>query len=238
MSIRTITFMIFISIVLIGCSKPKVQTAIPQADYKKEMKEYQKMLEGKKTTPSLWSSRGNSGNLFLDYKGRQVGDIIIVKIAESSSASNSVTTSTSKDNNYDLGITSLMGLPLNMGMGHFLGSGNAFNPTVASTTKNAFSGKGKKTKADSISATIATRIVGILPSGNLAIQGNREIVVDQEKQVITVRGIIRQKDVEADNSVMSTKIANAQIRYSGDGMISDSNKKGWLSTTIDWVWPF
>lgn len=78
----------------------------------------------------------------------------------------------------------------------------------------------------------------VLPSGNLVIEGQREIIVDQEKQVITVKGIIRQKDIDADNQVLSTAIADAQISYSGKGVISDSNKKGWLSNIIDWVWPF
>jgi flagellar L-ring protein precursor FlgH len=235
---RKIFILILLTILFTACSKPNVQPTVSSADYKKEMEEYQKMLASKKTTPSLWSERGTNGNLFLDYKGRQVGDIIIVKIAENASASNSISTSTSKDTKYDLGITSMMGLPLNMGMSNFLGTGNAFNPEVKSSTKNSFSGKGKKSKQDTVTATIATRVVGILPSGNLAIQGQREIVVDQEKQVIRVRGIIRQKDVDADNSVLSTKIANAQISYSGDGVLTDSNKKGWMANAIDWIWPF
>ncbi|MEF3255756.1 MAG: flagellar basal body L-ring protein FlgH, partial [Deferribacterales bacterium] len=70
------------------------------------------------------------------------------------------------------------------------------------------------------------------------IEGQREIVVDQEKQVITVKGIIRQKDIDADNTVLSTAIADAQISYSGKGVISDANRKGWLSNIIDWIWPF
>lgn len=238
MWLKAVFAILIASLVFTGCGKKQVVSTVPQADYKKEMEEYQKMLAGKKKTPSLWSNKANTGNLFLDYKGRQVGDLIIVQIAENSSASNSVSTSTTKDTSYDLGITNLMGLPLNMGMSNFLGSGNSFSPNVDSSTSNSFSGKGSKTKSDVITATIATRVVGILPSGNLAIQGQREIVVDQEKQTISIRGIIRQKDVDSTNSVLSTKIANAQIRYSGDGMITDSNKKGWMSSAIDWVWPF
>jgi len=70
------------------------------------------------------------------------------------------------------------------------------------------------------------------------IEGQREIIVDQEKQVITVRGIIRQKDIDAANTVLSTAIADAQITYSGKGILTDSNRKGWLSSVIDWIWPF
>ncbi len=238
MKIRIIGIILTGLIIFNGCATKKAETNIPTADYQKEMAEYKKMLEGKKATPSLWISTGNNGKLFLDYKGRQVGDIIVVKIVENSSASNSNTTSTTKSTNYDTGITNLMGLPLNLGMTNFLGSGKDFDPTIKAATKNSFSGQGKKSKSDVVKATVATRVIGLLPSGNMVIKGSREIIVDQEKQIISIKGIIRQKDVDADNSVLSTKIADAQIKYSGAGVISDANKKGWLSNVIDWVWPF
>jgi flagellar L-ring protein precursor FlgH len=238
MKIKAIGILCVFLIIISGCATKKAETNIPTADYHKEMEEYKKMLEGKQSTPSLWMSTGNNGKLFLDYKGRQVGDIIVVKIVENSSASNSNTTSTTKSTNYDAGITNLMGLPLNLGMSNFLGSGHDFDPTIKASTKNSFSGQGKKSKSDVVTATVATRVIGLLPSGNMVIQGSREIIVDQEKQIISIKGIIRQKDVDADNSVLSTKIADAQIRYSGAGVITDANKKGWMSNIIDWVWPF
>ena len=221
-----------------GCASKKAEINVPTADYQKEMEEYKKMLESKQASPSLWMNTSNNGKLFLDYKGRQVGDIIVVKIVENSSASNSNTTSTSKSTNYDTGISNLIGLPLSLGMSNFLGSGHKFDPTIKAGTKNSFSGQGKKSKSDVITATVATRVIGLLPSGNMVIQGSREIIVDQEKQIISIKGIIRQKDVDADNSVLSTKIADAQIRYSGSGVISNANKKGWMSNIIDWIWPF
>jgi flagellar L-ring protein precursor FlgH len=125
-----------------------------------------------------------------------------------------------------------------MGMTNFLNKGNAFDPTVAADTSNSFNGSGAKQKSDKVTATIAARIVDILPSGNLVIEGNREILVDQEKQTISVKGIIRQKDIDASNTVLSTSIADAQITYTGKGVLSDANRKGWLSSVIDWVWPF
>jgi len=226
-------------IIFSGCSKkPKVESNVSKLSYNEEVAKYNNALKQKQPSPSLWADVGNSGVMFLDYKGRSLGDIIIVKIVESSSATNSNSTKTSKTSNYNSGITSLMGLPLNLGMNNFLKKGNPFDPTVSAQTGNSFTGSGAKKKSDSVSATIAARIVDILPSGNLVIEGNREILVDQEKQTISVKGIIRQKDIDANNTVLSTAIADAQITYTGKGILSDANRKGWLSSVIDWVWPF
>lgn len=225
-----------------GCAAKQefqVETTLPGKGYRQELEEYrQHQALAQRPNPSLWSEVGSRGTLFLDYKGRTVGDIIVVEITEESSASNSNSTATTKASTYNTGITNLLGLPTNLGMGNFLNQGNSFDPTINATTNNAFSGQGQKQKSDTVSGTVAARIVEVLPSGNLVIEGHREIVVDQEKQIITLRGIVRQKDVDATNRVKSTQIADAQISYSGKGVLSDANKKGWLASAIDWVWPF
>jgi len=224
-------------VLLSGCAS-HVETNVPTANYKKELDEYNRSESSKAPSGSLWTDIGNSSTLFLDYKGRTIGDIVIVKIVESSSASNTNTTTTSKTNTYNAGITNLFWITIEFWDDRFLGRGNPFDPNIATNTQNNFSGSGKKQKADKVTATMAARVVDILPSGNLVIEGQREIIVDQEKQVITVRGIIRQKDIDAANTVLSTAIADAQITYSGKGILTDSNRKGWLSSVIDWIWPF
>jgi flagellar L-ring protein precursor FlgH len=224
-----------------GCSAKEtalVATDMPSGGYRQEMEEYERAQAQRKPSPSLWADVGSNGTLFLDYKARLVGDVVIVRIEETASARNSNNTSTNRSSNYDAGITSLMGLPLNFGMTDILGTGNAFDPTIAAATNNSFAGEGSKARSDTITATIAARVVEILPSGNLVIEGQREIVVDQEKQTITIRGVVRQKDIDATNTVLSSAIADAQIKYTGDGVITDANRKGWLATIIDWVWPF
>ena len=216
----------------------EISTDIPVGGYKKEMEEYEKAEAMKKPTPSLWADVGSHGTIFLDYKARLIGDVVIVRIVESASANNSNNTSTGKSSDYNASITNILGLPTNLGINNFLNSGQPFNPSIGANTSNSFSGQGSKARSDSISATIAARVVEILPSGNLIIEGQREIVVDQEKQTITIKGMIRQKDIDANNTVPSTAIADAQIRYYGDGVIADANRKGWFATFIDWIWPF
>ena len=230
-----------IALVFAGCASKEtaqISTDLPSGGYKKEMEEYEKAQEMKRPTSSLWADVGSHGTIFLDYKARLIGDVVIVRIVESASANNSNNTSTGRTSNYNANIANILGIPTNLGIDNFLNTGQPFDPTIGANTSNSFSGQGSKARSDSISATIAARVVEILPSGNLVIEGQREIIVDQEKQTITIKGIVRQKDIDANNTIPSTAIADAQIRYYGDGVITDANRKGWLATFVDWIWPF
>jgi len=232
-------FITLISFLFIGCSKKvEVDADIPKDSYKQEVEAYNKMLGEQKNNPSLWNTRSNASALFPDYKARTVGDIITIEIAEQASASNSSSTSTSKSSTYDSGLTNVFGLPQNFGINNFLGMGNPLDPTVQADTNNSFNGNGQIQKSDSVTATIAARVVNVLPSGNLVIEGHREIIVDGEKQIISIKGLVRPDDIDVNNTVSSTAIADAQITYSGNGIITSATRKGWLSNVIDWVWPF
>ena len=224
--------------VLAGCGAKSVPvlSEMPYKGYKAELEEYEKTQLASRPSASLWSE--SHGVLFKDYKARLVGDLVTVRIVESSSAQNSNNTSTGKSTNYDANIASILGLPTNLGMTDFMGLGNDFDPTISAGTSSSFSGTGSKSRRDTVSATIAARVVDVLPSGNLVIEGQREIVVDEEKQTLTVTGVVRPKDIDASNTVLSSQIADAQIRYSGDGVLTDANRKGWMARLIDWVWPF
>ncbi len=232
--------LLLVALSVTACAtKTDVVTNVPSTNYKSEIEAYRAQeMAGRKPSASLWSEAGNQGNMFLDYKARHIGDIVIVRITETASASNSSSRDSSKTTSYNAGIDTMMGLPLDMGASNLLGSGNAFSPSITANTSNSFSGEGSSTKSDRVTATIAARIVDILPSGNLVIEGNREILIDEEKQTITLKGIVRQKDIDSTNTVVSTAIADAQITYSGSGERTNATKKGWLAKFIDIIWPF
>lgn len=77
-----------------------------------------------------------------------------------------------------------------------------------------------------------------MPNGNLKIKGTREVTVNNEKQLITLSGIIRSRDISPDNIVLSTYISDAMIAYSGDGIVNERQRPGWLARILDVVWPF
>jgi flagellar L-ring protein FlgH len=180
---------------------------------------------------SVW--RGQLTGLFGDQRARQVGDIVTVKIVEVSQASEKATTKTERDSDTDAGISSFFGLEANP-------HGIYKNPAslVSAKASNNFDGKGETTRGGSLSATITARVMDVLPNGNLAIEGKREIYVNNEKKEILLQGIIRPRDIAYDNSIRSTQVADAKIIYTGIGVVAEKQRPGWLARLFDFAWPF
>ena len=85
---------------------------------------------------------------------------------------------------------------------------------------------------------MTAQVVDVLPNGNLIIEGNREVRVNAENQMITLTGMVRPRDITADNVIQSTYIADARIAYSGTGVLNDRQRPGWFTRVMDKVWPF
>ena len=189
-------------------------------------------------TESLWDDTYSTGLLFIDHKARQVGDVVTVQIVESSSASKNASTKTSRDSSIEAGVDSILGLPSNLGVKNFLNSGQPLSPNIKGGLKSDFSGSGTTSRSGRITATISAEVVEVLPNNNLKIFGHREIKVNRENQIITISGIVRPQDIDESNSVKSTSLAEAQIKYFGDGDIADKQRPGWLARFFELVWPF
>jgi flagellar L-ring protein FlgH len=182
---------------------------------------------------SIWKGAAMSNTFFHDQRAGFVGDIITIKIVEVSTASEKASTDTGRTSDIQAGITNLMGLETNN-----IPSSINLSKMIGGGTKNSFSGSGETTRTGSLSATITARIVDVLPNGNLAVEGKRELYVNNEKKEILVQGIVRQKDIAYDNSILSTQIADAKIIYTGIGVVGEKQVPGWLARIVDIVWPF
>ena len=181
---------------------------------------------------SVW--RGQLTTLYGDQRAKQVGDIVTVRIVEVSQASEKATTDTSRKSETSAGISNFFGLEANPN-GPLKTPGSLIN---AGMGKNDFSGSGETTRAGSLSATITARVMDVLPNGNLAIEGKREIYVNNEKKEILVQGIIRPRDIAFDNSILSTQVADAKVIYTGIGVVGEKQRPGWLARVLDFAWPF
>lgn len=212
----------------------------PETNYDALMKKYvdEQKKNSDPSTPSVWGGTQYKSSLFSDSKGRQVGDIVTIEIDESASASNTVSTTSSRSSSSKAGVNAALGLPLDFGMKNFLGSKKPFSPKLDTTDKESYDGSGDNSREGQVTATIAAIVTSVLPSGNLIVEGHREILVDNEKQIITVSGIVRPKDITATNTISSTKIANAKISYIGKGQLADTTKQGWFHNLFSWAWPF
>jgi flagellar L-ring protein precursor FlgH len=187
-----------------------------------------------KESGSLWNQ--NNGSMFTDRKAQRVGDIVTVLISETSSASKEATTSTSRNTNMSASIPNFFGLEND-------DIWDGYNPVDLSNLVNAdfsngFDGSGTTSRSEDLSASLTTQVVGLYPNGQLKIRGGKEVMVNDEVQIIYLTGIIRPVDITAANTVSSTKILNARISYTGKGSISDKQSPGWAMRVLDNIWPF
>ena len=184
---------------------------------------------------SLWCENGQLGELFADHKARREGDIVTIKIVESSSASNKATTQTGRTSSFSAGIDKFFNAEKD-----YPATRGFFNPfsRVQGDLSSDFDGNGTTSRSGDLTAYLTARVVRVLPNGNLAIAGSREITVNNEKQLIVLSGTIRPVDISPQNIVLSTYIADANILYSGQGIIDERQKPGWMARVFDRVWPF
>ena len=181
---------------------------------------------------SLWQA--SSTSLIDDLKARRVGDTLTVIVTEQTSASKEATTGTGRSGSVAAGIPNLLGFEAKMaGL-------NGMDPTKlnSASTDSKYSGSGSTTRKDNLTATMTARVMEVLPNGNLLIEGRRNVMVNNEDQMIVLEGTVRPRDITPDNAINSSLIADARITYSGNGVISDRQRPGWLMNIIDVVWPF
>lgn len=172
-------------------------------------------------------------SIYEDGRARRVGDIVTINVIEQQSGSQEVTTDATRDSDTSTTISalgsrnSLFGIPI-----------GATTPLFAGNSTSDFQGDAESTRNSTITATLAARVINVLPDGNLQIEAVREITLNNETQFMVVTGIIRARDISASNTIASTQIANAKIEYYGQGVLSQKQKPGWLTRFLEMVSPF
>ena len=158
---------------------------------------------------------------------------------EDVTSSQSATTNTSKDTNIAFDTGNILGLPPNyLGLSKFFTGRENFNLDVGATTSKSNIGSGTTTRDGNLEATIAAVITEVLPNGNFRILGRRSVTVNNEEQIMALTGIIRPVDIGFDNTIPSTRIADAAITYIGKGIVADEQSAGWLARILSKIWPF
>jgi flagellar L-ring protein precursor FlgH len=191
---------------------------------------------------SLWQDDGVFSNLFDLPKARQVGDIVTIKVVESSKATNRANTLTERDSSLTARIDAFLGLEkkyLDSSHPDFR-AGRNFNPfgEIKGGMNSTFDGSGTTSRSGDLTAFITARVTEVLPQDNLRIVGSRQVEVNNEKQFITVSGVVRTRDINFDNVVLSTFLSDARIAYSGMGVIDQRQRPGWLANLMNQIWPF
>jgi flagellar L-ring protein FlgH len=173
----------------------------------------------------------SSQSLFQDYKARRVGDVLTVVLAERTNARKSTAASTSKESSVSVPGPTIGGRPVTR-------NGVPLLETEIAGSRS-FDGQGDAAQSNLLEGSITVTVADVLPNGNLRVQGEKWLHINQGQEYIRLRGIVRPVDIRADNSVLSTQVADAQLGYGGTGTIAHSSSPGWLSRFFNSpAWPF
>ncbi len=191
--------------------------------------------EEKFSANSLWR---DTASLYEDIKGRRLNDLVTIKVVENITGSGKADTNTNKQSSLDVGVDEFWGVPLNLNLDNFYGKGNTLSPKVKGSAESDFKGSGETTREGKLVGTITAKVVEVMPNNNLVLEARKEITINNEKQILILKGMIRPDDIAVDNTVLSSRISDAQVFFVGDGIIQDKQYQGWLVRVLDKIWPF
>ncbi len=191
--------------------------------------------------PGSLYSAAEANDLYADNRARRVGDIVLIKVVETSKSKSKADTTAGKESTSEYGVGAAFGKgsigPL-FSLGGPLTGDVGVNPILSTSTKSDLKATGETKRENYVTATIGARVIQVLPGGVLQIQGAREVRVNEETQYMVVSGLVRTRDVAADNSVESTQLADSKVEYYGKGILADKQRSGWLTRLLDNIWPF
>ena len=191
---------------------------------------------------SLWKKRVTINyNLFDDNRAKRVGDIVKVKVTESTVIGNTET-STSNNSNKTTGKVDTNRFARGILSALKTGRNARFDARTANTIeaefKNDFSGKGTYDSKRSVDLTLTAMIVEVLDNGNLVLEGKREVEVNKEEYILKLTGIARPIDITSSNTIVSSQLSNVDFDLEGKGWLTRAGKKGWFNRVVDVLWPF
>ena len=181
---------------------------------------------------SLW--RNGSRSFFKDQRAHQIGDLLTVTVNITDQANFANETQRSRTATEDSGITAFLGSSLFGQRAQSVLPGRFLTADSNSGTD----GKGTIVRQETLQTNVAAIVTQVLPNGNLVVEGKQEIRVNYEKRELIVAGIVRPEDIQSDNTINSSKIAQARIAYGGHGEISDIQQPRYGSQVMDVLLPF
>lgn len=208
--------LIIVFIAASGLAKPKKSDTVQNeslAQYLTRMGQESPPIVGK-TTGSLWLDAGRLASISADYKALHVGDLLTIVVSQNITANNAGSVSSQRNLSASSGISALPGQLKTTGVA------SLFSPTSAYSV----AGKGQAATTSSLTTNLSGRVVAVLPSGALVIESERQLTMNNEKQTLLLRGMVRPGDIAPNNTITSDAIANLELELKGKGVISEGNR--------------
>ena len=180
---------------------------------------------------------GGGGLFASDRRANNVGDIITITLEESLNASNSGSETLSKTDAYAFDLPEALFGPSSL-LGKLFFNGGVKENNLAGGTTQSFTGSGTAAQANTLTGTMSVTVVRVYPNGNMEVKGERKLSYNSGTEYIRLSGVIRPEDISSSNTVSSTKVADAQLSYTGTGDMNDSVTRGWLGRYFAYISPF
>lgn len=183
---------------------------------------------------SLWETAPTA--LLSMRRAKEIGDLLTVVVEMNDQASLQTSLSRSRDSSDDMSVDALFGLP--EWANGVLPGGASLSPGVDVSRNSSQNGSGAVNRAEKVTFTLAARVVGVEPNGNLIIHGYQQTRVSNEVRYLTVSGVIRAQDITRMNTVTYDKIADAKLAYVSNGDASSATSRKVGTKIIERVLPF
>lgn len=212
----------------IACGPPHVQPFTPRQRVYAAGGYAQKDAAAKPARGSLFSEA--TPGYLEDTRAVRVGDAVVIHINENANAQGDANTTLSRDNSATTGITAALGIVPALKRAY-----PDLDPTqlLSFASKAGFTGSGATARNGQLTGDIAVRVVREMPNGDLFVEGTKVVLINNEEYHLYISGLVRPTDIAQDNSIASTRVADAQIEFTGRGDVADQNRKGWLARLLD-----
>jgi len=181
---------------------------------------------------SLYRDDAPAAMLFTDARALRENDLVVVRVEELADARRTSETGVQRDSRLSTEISAFLRAAANATSQPQTGGG------LSTKLTSEHDATGTATRTERLTATVPALVRKVLPSGNLFIEGHRVVLVNAEEHHFYVSGVVRPIDIDQDNSVKSSAIADAEIEFTGRGVLSDNERAGPLRKFLGWVWPF
>jgi len=217
----------------IGCGPPHIGDYTPKERDYHVGKYAQRDPSAQPSNGSLFSEA--MGGYLEDSRAVRIGDVVLVKIDELADASGDSTTQLGRKSHSDFGIPNILGLTTALKTAM-----PALDPThiLEIASEADFDGHGNTARKGELKGSIAVRVTREMPNGDLFVEGTKVIMLNNEEYHLYISGLVRRLDIAEDNSVASSRIADAEIEFTGRGDLADQQRKGFLGRALDKVNPF
>jgi len=206
---------------------PKASEAL-RAQYIARMQQQYAPANDDHTLGSLWSPSSTLGDISADYKAHRLNDTVTIQVAVQTTAAQSGTVDSERSYSTSSAITGIMGR-----------APSATNPLLSGNSASALKGQGSTASNTTFQTNLTGQVIAVLPNGNLVVEAERRIFMNNQHEDIVLRGMIRPGDIGPGNTVPSTSLSNLEIEMKGKGIISSGVRPpNFLTRAITWLLNF